>query len=211
MLLVAAAGILWGGSPPAQLAIGASVAVAAVPEGLPLLAGVTEAAVARRLAGRSAVVRRLSATESLGRVDIVCADKTGTLTRGELALTVIDDLERPVHLNGERLDQRTRKVLLAAALASPAPDAPDAHAHPTDAAVLHAAASAGLGDELAAERRGEAPFDPVRPLHATAMAGPYLRQGRRRGGGDPLHARRARAPERSLRGPSSSRRRACAC
>jgi P-type E1-E2 ATPase len=72
--LVTIAGILWGGAPMAQLTVGASVAVAAVPEGLPLLAGVSEAAVARRLAARSALVRRLTAVEALGRVDVVCSD-----------------------------------------------------------------------------------------------------------------------------------------
>jgi calcium-translocating P-type ATPase len=168
-VLVAVAGIAWGGPPLAQLAVGASVAVAAVPEGLPLLAGVAEAAVARRLAGRSALVRRLSSSESLGRVDIVCADKTGTLTRGELAVTMVDDLSEPVELDGEPTD-RAREVLLAAALASPAPGAPDALAHATDEAVLEAAAGAGVREELEVERRDEAPFDPVRPLHATALA-----------------------------------------
>jgi calcium-translocating P-type ATPase len=169
-LLVAAAGIAWGGAPLAQLAVGASVAVAAVPEGLPLLAGVAEAAVARRLAGRSALVRRLSSSESLGRVDVVCCDKTGTLTRGELAVTLIDDLAQVAALNGRALPERAGVVLLAAALASPAPGAPDALAHATDEAVLKAAAEAGLRRELDISRRAEAPFDPVRPLHATAVA-----------------------------------------
>jgi calcium-translocating P-type ATPase len=169
-LLVTLAGIAWGGSPVAQLTLGASVAVAAVPEGLPLLAGVAEAAVARRLARRSALVRRLSAVESLGRVDIVCADKTGTLTRGELAVTMVDDLERMTELPDGLPPGRAREVLLAAALASPAPDAPDAHAHATDGAVVAAASRAGLRDALTVRRRDEAPFDPVRSLHATALA-----------------------------------------
>src|SRR5213076_215176 len=85
--IVTAAGALWGQPLLPQLAIGASVAIAAVPEGLPLLAGVGEAAVARRLAGRRALVRRLAAVEALGRVDVACADKTGTLTEGRLALS----------------------------------------------------------------------------------------------------------------------------
>ena len=169
-LLVALAGIAWGGAPLAQLAVGASVAVAAVPEGLPLLAGVAEASLARRLASRSALVRRLSSVESLGRVDIVCCDKTGTLTRGELAVTMIDDLERPGELNAGGLPNRSRGVLLAAALASPAPETPDALAHATDGAVLEAADRLGLSDELRVPRRAEAPFDPVRPLHATAVS-----------------------------------------
>jgi magnesium-transporting ATPase (P-type) len=170
-LVVTLAGIAWGGAPLAQLAVGASVAVAAVPEGLPLLAGVAEAAVARRLASRSALVRRLSSVESLGRVDIVCCDKTGTLTRGKLAVTMIDDLTRSSELADGELPLPARGVLLTAALASPAPASPDALAHATDGAVLAAAEGAGLARELSVSRRAEAPFDPVRSLHATAVAG----------------------------------------
>jgi calcium-translocating P-type ATPase len=169
-LLVTLAGIAWGGAPLAQLAVGASVAVAAVPEGLPLLAGAAEAAVARRLATRSALVRRLSSVEALGRVDIVCCDKTGTLTRGKLAVTMIDDLERRVEVADGTLTDRAQEVLLTAALASPAPNGSEPPAHATDGAVLTAAIDAGLATQLAASRRAEAPFDPVRSLHATALA-----------------------------------------
>jgi cation-transporting P-type ATPase I len=168
-LLVTLAGIGWGGSLLTQLAVGASVAVAAVPEGLPLLAGVAEASVARRLAARSALVRRLASVESLGRVDVVCCDKTGTLTCGELATTMIDDLARTAEIGEDvgSLPASVREVLLIAAIASPEPDSPDAFAHATDGAVLSAATRVGLEKPLAAERLAEEPFDPVRPLHAT--------------------------------------------
>ena len=170
-VLVTVAGIAWGGAPLTQIGVGASVAIAAVPEGLPLLAGVAEAAVARRLASRSALVRRLASVESLGRVDIVCCDKTGTLTRGELAVTTVDDLERSLAVDDGELPERAREVVLAAALASPAPDSPDALAHATDGAVLAAAEGLGLSGELAVARQAEAPFDPVRSLHATLVGG----------------------------------------
>ena len=166
--IVTVAGILRGASPLAQLAVGASVAVAAVPEGLPLLAGVAEASVARRLATRSALVRRLSAVEALGRVDVACCDKTGTLTQGRLAATLVDDLRESARLPGE-LPATLCRVLLTAALASPAPDASDARAHPTDAAIVDAAEAAGLTERLREPRAAEAPFDPVRSLHATAL------------------------------------------
>jgi calcium-translocating P-type ATPase len=174
--LVTIAGILWGGAPLAQLAVGASVAVAAVPEGLPLLAGVSEAAVAQRLATRSALVRRLTAVEALGRVDVVCSDKTGTLTRGTLEVTAVDDLQRTAQISSE-LPARAARVLVAAGLASPAPDSPDAHAHPTDGSVLAAVERAGLEDQLRAPRRDEAPFDPTRALHATAVSDRVLIKG----------------------------------
>ncbi len=67
--IVVASGVIRGRALPSQLAIGASIAIAAVPEGLPLLTGIGQAAVAHRLAGRKAVVRRLTAVEALGRVD----------------------------------------------------------------------------------------------------------------------------------------------
>ncbi len=168
-LLVTIAGIAWGGAPLSQLALGASVAVAAVPEGLPLLAGVAEASVARRLAARSAFVRRLSSVEALGRVDVVCCDKTGTLTQGRLAVTVIDDLDQRLDPNAARRPGGAREVLLCAALASPAPDSPEALAHPTDGAVLAAAAGADMAEPLRRNRIREAPFDPIRSLHASAF------------------------------------------
>jgi len=117
----------------------------------------------------AALVRRLSSVEALGRVDVACCDKTGTLTRGKLAVTVLDDL-RDAHPFSADAGATARGVLLAAALASPAPDALDALAHPTDGAVLAAASDAGLEQELRVARRDEAPFDPVRSLHATALA-----------------------------------------
>jgi len=166
--LVTLSGIAWGGAPLGQLALGASIAVAAVPEGLPLLAGVASAAVGRRLAGRNALLRRLAAVESLGRVDVACADKTGTLTQGRLAVSHVDSLDEISRLPAAMGD-RQRRVLEVAALASPRPDTPQAGAHPTDVAVLDAAARAGLGERLTSERSAEAPFDPVRSFHASVL------------------------------------------
>jgi magnesium-transporting ATPase (P-type) len=83
------AGLLRGQPLTFVLAIGATIALAGVPEGLPLLAKVGETGVARRLSIRDALVRRLSAVEALGRVDIACTDKTGTLTKGRLSLSMV--------------------------------------------------------------------------------------------------------------------------
>jgi cation-transporting ATPase I len=63
---------------------GVSLAVASVPEGLPLLAPAAELASAKRLARRGSLVRNPSAIEALGRVEILCVDKTGTLTEGRI-------------------------------------------------------------------------------------------------------------------------------
>ena len=79
-------GMLRGRSPRAAAASGVSLMVAAVPEGLPLLATVAQLAAAHRLAERGALVRNPRTIEALGRVDVLCFDKTGTLTAGHIAL-----------------------------------------------------------------------------------------------------------------------------
>jgi magnesium-transporting ATPase (P-type) len=179
-VIVAAAGMFRGAAPAPQIALGATLALAAVPEGLPLLAGMAEVAVARRLAGRNALVRRLSAVEALGRVDVACTDKTGTLTEGRLALALVCGEDGctgggdPEALEpGGALSPAGRRVLLAGAIASPHPDAPDAVAHLTDVAVVAGAALAGLADTVRAARRDEeASFDPAqRAFHATRAGG----------------------------------------
>jgi len=163
--LIALSGVAWRRPLGSQLALAASIATAVVPEGLPLLAGVAEAAVARRLAGRNALVRRLSAVEALGRVDIACTDKTGTLTAGRLELTAVETFLA----TGLRAAPAAelQQVLLTAALASPHPEAQDAGSHPTDLAVIAGAEKAGLSQEIRVMRTAEVPFEPARSFHAT--------------------------------------------
>jgi cation-transporting ATPase I len=169
-VLVTLAGILSGGAPLAQVALGASIAIAAVPEGLPLLAGVAEAAAARRLSRRGALVRRLGAVEALGRVDVACCDKTGTLTQGRLALRLLATPDESADFPGS-LTPALQEVLRVAAQASPHPEAADAAAHPTDVAVVEAAERAGLGHEVREARTQEAPFEPTRSFHAARIDG----------------------------------------
>ncbi|MEO7021807.1 MAG: HAD-IC family P-type ATPase, partial [Ktedonobacteraceae bacterium] len=166
--LVVGSGLLWGHPLAALLATGATIALASAPEGLPILARIGEAGVARRLASRNAVVRRLSAVESLGRVDVVCTDKTGTLTEGKLALSLVADHDLEAELS-EGLSGPLRHVLLVAAIASPHPDAPDARAHPTDIAVIRGAQQAGLDEQLHTVRTRELSFDPARSFHASVV------------------------------------------
>ncbi|HZU37906.1 MAG TPA: HAD-IC family P-type ATPase, partial [Gemmataceae bacterium] len=119
---------------------------------------------------RQALVCRLSAVEALGRVDVACTDKTGTLTEGRLRLHLIADLSQEVILP-EALTESLRQVLLTAGLASPHPDLPGATAHPTDAAVLRGAETVGLDQALRQPRQAEMPFDPARSFHASVVDG----------------------------------------
>jgi cation-transporting P-type ATPase I len=164
------AGLLYGGAAATQLTVGVTTALSAIPEGLPLLAGVGQAGVARRLTARRALVRRVAAIEALGRVDVVCTDKTGTLTEGRLVLRVLADQESEVRLPAP-LSPHLRELLLAAALASPHPDAPAGTTHPTDLSIVRAALEAGLGDETRGLRRIVVPFDSTRAFYSVLLSG----------------------------------------
>jgi calcium-translocating P-type ATPase len=170
--LVTLAGLAHGTAPMAQLlTLGVTTALSAIPEGLPLLAGVGQAAVARRLAKENVVVRRLAGIEALGRVSVTCSDKTGTLTEGRLSLALLADLTNEQAIGAETTHESLFGILKAAALASPHPDHPQSTTHPTDAAVLRAAEEAGLLDQARVPRDAEIPFDSARAFHVSLIHG----------------------------------------
>ncbi|MGW0246473.1 HAD-IC family P-type ATPase [Nocardia goodfellowii] len=139
---VTALGGLRGRTLRTAIADGVGVAVAAVPEGLPLVATVAQLAAARRLSRYGVLVRASRTVEALGRVDTLCFDKTGTLTEGRLRLTTLADLDEQWEPDAEA--DSARRLLRAAARACPDPaDGPVLHA--TDRAVLEAADI--LGDD----------------------------------------------------------------
>lgn len=171
---------------------GVSLMVAAVPEGLPLLATVAQLAAADRLSKRGALVRNPRAIEALGRVDTLCFDKTGTLTLGEIALQRVSDGHSDEPL--EALGALSRAVLAAALRASPEANGSDVVLlpHATDRAVIAAAegarisASDGLGGWSIL---GELAFDPARGFHAVIGDSPQGPRVSVKGAPEVIHPR----------------------
>jgi len=77
-----------------------SLAISAVPEGLPAIVTITLALGAREFAKRNAIIRRLSSAESLGATTFICSDKTGTLTKGEMTVRRIYVNKKTVEVTG---------------------------------------------------------------------------------------------------------------
>ena len=153
---------------PAREAVsaGVSLTTSAVPEGLPFVATVAQAAAARRLAASDILVRNPEVLEALGRVDVLCFDKTGTLTEGHLRLTHVSDGadEQPVDALGES----GRRVLAAALRATPRART-GGLAHPTDQAVVEGAdqAKVAIGFGVQGWKKiSSLPFEPGRGYHA---------------------------------------------
>ena len=82
------------------LLLGVSLAVAAVPEGLPAILSVVLAMGVQRMAKRNAVVKKLSSVETLGSASVIASDKTGTLTRAEMTIVRVMTASGGTHVTG---------------------------------------------------------------------------------------------------------------
>ena len=147
-----------------------SLAVAAIPEGLPAIVTIVLALGVQRLAARNAIVKKLPAVETLGCAGVICSDKTGTLTQNKMTVQELWTLP-----GGHR-----REAMVAACLCSDArlewrAGAPTAMGDPTEAALVVAAAREGVDQRKEEEqwaRVDDLPFDSGRKLMSTIHTSP---------------------------------------
>ena len=198
-VVVMALGLLRGLPFADVLMVAISQMVSMVPEGLPVAMTIALAVGMQRMAGRGAIIRRLSAVETLGSTTVICSDKTGTLTRNEMTVSALWlPGGRAVVVSGvgyapegamteagaavDPADTAVRALLQAVVLCNDAELVPPHDdvtqwtvlGDPTEAALLVAAGKAGIDVRALRQqctREAELPFDSDTKMMATRHGG----------------------------------------
>jgi len=195
--IVTLSGTLAGKDPTLMIETGLALAVAAIPEGLPIVATIALARGMYRMAQQNALISRLASVETLGATGVICTDKTGTLTENRMTVVRLLVSDEQYSINGEHTAESTPKPLQQSTLSDTArqaieiavlcnnaeftnsnvdnnhvndSDSPAVHGDPLEVALLIA------GDKLGIHRSSlvssqpevrEEPFDSVSKMMAT--------------------------------------------
>ncbi len=175
-----AVGVFEGRSILDMLLISISLAVAAIPEGLPAIITIVLALGVQTMAKENAIIRKLSAVETLGCTEIICTDKTGTLTQNRMTVTEL-------YVNNERMaleqfktaaNDTTKRFIKAAVLCNDSKlnmtgSAPNVIGDPTENALIYMGLKKGIDKNVLEEstpRSFDIPFDSERKMMSVVNA-----------------------------------------
>lgn len=171
-VLLAVIGIMVGRDSLVAIQVAIALAVAAIPEGLPIVATIALARGMWRMAKRNALITKLSAVETLGATSVILTDKTGTLTENRMAVTtaILPDVEISLaHMHESSSTRLLDEMLVTAALCNGATLTREDYRQqsgvgdPTEIALLEAAASRDIWREDLLAGRPEVREDPFEP------------------------------------------------